>query len=301
MGGKSTSSSTQTQDSTTAPWMPTQPLLEGIVGRLSNGLASTGLSNAESGALNTTEANAGSYGLFGPMITDTVKSLLDGGGAMDQAPKLQSNLDAYKAALAPFANGSMVGANSGLKPYLDTISNEVTNNVNSMFAGAGRDLSGLNQQALARGIAQGQAPVVANQYNTDVDRAVNAAGSLYGAGNTTSGLLAGLRQQALQNQAQGIGIVPTALSAENAGANAILAAEAQRRGIPLQTLGLLANIGVPIAGLGHQSTGTTSDQNENQMSGAQQFATIAGGLSNLAKSFPVVNSGIGALTKLLFP
>ena len=283
MGGKSTSSSTQTQDSTTAPWMPTQPLLEGIVGRLSNGLASTGLSNAESGALNTTEANAGSYGLFGPMITDTVKSLLDGGGAMDQAPKLQSNLDAYKAALAPFANGSMVGANSGLKPYLDTISNEVTNNVNSMFAGAGRDLSGLNQQALARGIAQGQAPVVANQYNTDVDRAVNAAGSLYGAGNTTSGLLAGLRQQALQNQAQGIGIVPTALSAENAGANAILAAEAQRRGIPLQTLGLLANIGVPIAGLGHQSTGTTFGQNENQMSGAQQFATIAGGLGNLAK------------------
>ncbi len=308
MGGKSTSNSTQTQNSTTAPWIPTQPLLEGIIGQLNGGLANTGLTNAESDALNTAKANAGNYGQFGPMISDTVRSLLGGGGAMDQAPAIQSNYDAYKAALTPYANGSMVGANSGLKPYLDTISNDVTTNVNSMFAGAGRDMSGLNQQALARGIAQGQAPVIANQYNTDVGRAVNAAGSLYGAGNTTSGLLGGLRQQTLQNQAQGVGMVPTALSAENAGANAILAAEAQRRGIPLQTLGLLANIGVPIAGLGRQTTGTTVGQTENQMSGAEQFSKIAGGIGELAKSIPGISSAatsglssLSNLAQLLFP
>ena len=71
-------------------------------------------------------------------------------------------------------------------------------------------------------------------------------------------------------------MIPTALTAQNAPANAILAAEAQRRGIPLQTLSLLANIGVPIAELGQQSSGTNVGQGENQMSGAQQFATIAG-------------------------
>lgn len=42
---------------------------------------------------------------------------------------------------------------------------------------------------------------------------------------------------------------------------------------------MLANIGVPIAGLGTQTSGTTTGT--QQMSGAQQFATIAGGIGNL--------------------
>ncbi len=281
MGGKSTSTSTQTQNSTTAPWAPTQPLLQGIIGQINSGLANTGPTVTETGALNTTEANAGNYGQYSPMISDAVRSYLLGGGAMDQAPAIQSTYDAYKAVLTPFANGSMIGANSALRPQLDTISSDVTNNVNGMFAGAGRDMSGLNQQAVARGIAQGEAPVIANQYNTDVGRAIDAASALYGAGNTTSGLLGNLRQQMLQNQGQGVGMIPTALAADNAGANAILAAEAQRRGIPLQALGLLANIGVPIAGLGRQTSGTATSQTENQMSGAQQFSTLASGLGSL--------------------
>ena len=308
MGGKSTSTSTQTQNSTTAPWTPTQPLLQGMIGQLNGGLASTGLTGAESGALDTTETNAGNLSQYSPMIADALKSYLGGGGAMDQAPAIQSTYDAYKAALTPYANGSMIGANSGLRPQLDTISNDVTNSVNGMFAGAGRDMSGLNQQALARGIAQGEAPVIANQYNTDVGRAIDAAGALYGAGNTTSGLLGNLRQQMLQNQGQGVGMVPTALASDNAGANAILAAEAQRRGIPVQALGLLANIGVPIAGLGRQTSGTSTGQTENQMSGAQQFSTIAGGLGSITKSLPGIGSAVGSglgglsgLAKLLFP
>jgi hypothetical protein len=49
--------------------------------------------------------------------------------------------------------------------------------------------------------------------------------------------------------------------------------------IPAQNLGLLAQIGIPIAGLGSQSTGTNNTT--NNMSGAQQFATIAGGVGSL--------------------
>lgn len=305
MGGKSTSSSTQTQNSTTAPWTPAQPLLQGILGQVTGGLANTGVTGAESGALDTTEANAGKLSQYSPMIADTLKSYLTGGGAMDQAPAVQSTYDAYRAALTPYANGSMIGANSALRPQLDTISNDVTNNVNGMFAGAGRDMSSLNQQALARGIAQGEAPVIANQYNTDVGRAIDAASALYGAGNTTSGLLGNLQQRMLQNQGQGIGMIPTALASDNAGANAILASEAQRRGIPVQALGLLANIGVPIAGLGRQTSGSSTGQTENQMSGAQQFSTIASGLGSLTKAIPgigsLADSGLGRLTKFLFP
>ena len=52
--------------------------------------------------------------------------------------------------------------------------------------------------------------------------------------------------------------------------------------IPAQNLGLLAQIGVPIAGLGSQTSGTT--QGTQQMSGAQQFATLAGGIGSLLGS-----------------
>jgi hypothetical protein len=53
--------------------------------------------------------------------------------------------------------------------------------------------------------------------------------------------------------------------------------------IPAQNLGLLAQIGVPIAGLGQQTSGTT--QGTQQMSGAQQFGTIASGIGSLLSPF----------------
>jgi len=66
--------------------------------------------------------------------------------------------------------------------------------------------------------------------------------------------------------------------------DAKMAAEAQRRGIPVQALGLLPQIGVPIAGLGSQTSGQS--QGTQQMSGAQQFGTIASGIGNLLKFLP---------------
>ena len=67
--------------------------------------------------------------------------------------------------------------------------------------------------------------------------------------------------------------------AQNATANATLAAEAARQGIPVQALGLLSQIGIPLAGLGTTATGQSNGT--NTMSGAQQFAQIASGIGNL--------------------
>ena len=55
------------------------------------------------------------------------------------------------------------------------------------------------------------------------------------------------------------------------------------RSIPVQALGLLASIGVPIAGLGSQSTGTATTTKQD--SGADQFLKISTGGGNLFKSF----------------
>jgi hypothetical protein len=287
MGGQS--SSTQTQQSQTAPWEAAQPMLQGILGQLSTGLNNTGLTAAETGALSTLQSNAAKGNPYAGQIGGYAQSLLSGGGADAQAGNLRDNLGAFRSQLTPYANGSMVGNNPALAAQLAQIQTDVANSVNGQFAAAGRDLSGANLMAYGRGVAAGQAPVIAAQYNQDVANQMAAASALYNGGNTTAGALSGLQQNYLANQGQGVTAAQSALDAQNYGANATLAAEAQRRGIPVQALGLLAQIGVPIAGLGSQSSGTGTKT--EQMSGAQQFATIAGGISNLLGTSTVGQNG----------
>ncbi len=281
MGGES--KQTQTQNSTTNPWEPAQPALQGMLSQIQTGLGNTGLTGNETGAINSMVSNAGQASQFAPQIQSFAQNLLSGGGAMDQSGAVNQNMADYQRRLGATADGSMIGGNSGLKPYLDTIRDDVTNQVNGSFAAAGRDFSGANFGALGRGIAAGQAPVIAAQYNTDTANMRGAADALYGAGNTNAGILSGLNQTKLGNQAQGVTAAGAANEAANAGSNAILEAEAKRRGIPVQALGLLAQIGIPIAGLGGQSTGKS--EGTQQMSGAQQFGMIANGGANLFKSF----------------
>ncbi|WP_315768562.1 tail fiber domain-containing protein [Bradyrhizobium sp. SZCCHNR2012] len=277
MGGQSTS--TTTQQSQTAPWQPAQPLLQGILSQLSSGVSNSGLTSAETGALNTLQSNAAQGNPYAGQIGNYAQSLLNGGGATAQAPNVQANLSALQNYLTPYANGSMIGNNPALTAQLAQIQTDVGNSVNGQFAAAGRDFSGANQMAYGRGIAAAEAPVIAAQYNQDVTNQLAAANSLYGAGNTTANTLAGMQQQYLANQGQGVTAAQSALDAQNYGANATLAEEAQRRGIPLQTLQLLAQIGTPIAGLGQQSNSTGTTVQEK--SGVDQFATIAGGIGSL--------------------
>jgi hypothetical protein len=282
MGGQSTT--TQTQQSQTAPWQASQPMLQSILGQIGTGLNNTGLTGAETGALNTLQANAAQGNPYAGQIGDYAQSLLNGGGANAQAPNVQGNLSTFQSELTPYANGSMIGNNPALAAQLAQIQTDVGNSVNSQFAAAGRDMSGANQMAYGRGVAAAEAPVIATQYNQDVANQLGAANSLYNAGNTTANTLAGMQQNYLANQGQGVSAAQSALDAQNYGANATLAEEAQRRGIPVQALSLLAQIGTPIAGLGTQSnTNTTGTQD---MSGANQFAAIAGGIGNLLKFTP---------------
>jgi len=282
MGGQS--SSTQTQQSQTAPWEAAQPLLQGILGQLNPLIQNSGLNPAESGAINQLSQNAAQGNPFVSQISGLASNLLNGGAATAQAPNLQGGLSTLQSQLTPYANGSMIGNDPALQAQLAQIANDTTNQVNGQFAAVGRDLSGMNQQTLARGIAQGEAPVIAAQYNQDVANQLNAANSLYGAQNSTSGLLSGLNQQALANQQQGVAASQNALDAQNYGPQQQLALAQLAQSIPAQNLQLLAQIGVPIAGLGSQTN--SNMQGTQQLSGAQQFGSIASGIGNLLKFVP---------------
>lgn len=292
------------------------------------GTALNNANNSASGNLN------GYQGALGGLNSDAQTNLAGYQSALTGANSgAQGNLDSYRSQLTPYANGSMIGNNPALQAQLAQMSTDITNQTNGSFAAAGRDFSGANSMALGRGISAGLAPVIAGQYNQDVQNQMNAAGSLYGAGQSTgqfqagnagagfgagqstgqfqagnaaagygagnttnafqagnagnvfsgggqtAGMLSGLQQQYLTNQGQGVQASQDATTAQNAGANATLQAEAQRRGIPVQALGLLAQIGIPIAGLGGQSTGQSSGT--QQMSGVQQFQGIMSGLGSL--------------------
>ena len=283
MGGES--KQTQTQNSTTAPWEAAQPALTGILSQVNQGLGNTALNANETGAIDSMVKNAGAASQFAPQIADFAKTLLSGGGATDQAGNVNANYQRYVDQTNPLASNTNYDPYStpGFKDALSTTIADITNSTNGQFAAAGRDFSGANSQTLGRGIMQGVAPTIAAQYNQNVQNQQGAAGNLYQAGNTNAGILAGMNQQKLSNQGQGVTAAGAANEAANAGPNAILAAEAARKGIPLQQLSLLASIGVPIAGLGSQSSGTSTGTKQD--SGWTQFGQAANGTSNLFKSF----------------
>jgi len=273
MGG--TSKQTSTQSSTTAPWAEAQPALQGILSQLQGNLGNTGVTGAESGALTSLVNNANTASsTYAPQIADFAKTLLSGGGATDQSGNINANYQRYVDQTNPLASNTNYNPydTPGFKDALSTTIADITNATNGQFAAAGRDFSGMNSQTLGRGILQGVAPTIAGQYNQNVQNQQGAAGNLYNAGNTNAGILAGLNQQKLSNQAQGVTAAGAATDAANAGANATLQAEAARRGIPVQALGLLAQIGIPIAGLGGTSSGTaTGTKTDSPLTQFMQF------------------------------
>ena len=288
MGGTSKSSQTQTQQ--LAPYDPAKEGLQGILSGITNLVPQAGLSSASSGALDTIVKNANAAsGQFSPAVTSGTLGLLNGGGATANDGAIKQNLADYKGLLSDTASGANIGNNAALKAQLDQITTDGTNQTNGAWAAAGRDGSPGNAQALARGVASGVAPVLAQQYNLDADRALNAASAIYGAGNTTYGLLNGTNATANENFTNGVGTAGKALDVTNFGANAALQAEAQKFGIPASQYATLLGSLAPVAA--QFGTNTGHSEGEQTMSGAQQFAMIAQGLGSL---WPKGNISFGA-------
>lgn len=281
MGGTSTTS--QTQNSTTSPWQQGVDVSNGLLGQLNPLVANSGITPGETNALGQITNNAASTSQFNPQINGVTGSLLNGGGANNQAGNINAAFQNYQGQVNPLASNTNYDPmqTPGIGGQLQGLNDSITQQINGSFAGAGRDMSGYNQKALAQGLVQGEAPVLTAQYNQNVQNQQGAAGNLMNAANQNYGLLSGLQQQYLANQQAGVQGVSSGLQAQNAGASTALNAAVQQQQLPAQTLGLLASIGIPIAGLGTNSTGTSNGT--QQMSGAQQFNQIASGTGNLLK------------------
>lgn len=284
MGGKS--ESTQTQTSQTNPYANAAPGLNGILNSLNSMVPGAGsATGAQTGAINTLTANGQAGDPNAAAVSRATAGLLNGGGANNNNAAINQNYLNYQGLLNKTATGGNIGANSALKPALDAASTDVTNSVNGQFAAAGRDMSPSNTQALARGWAQGTAPIIASQYNTDVQRQMDAINGIYNGGNTTYGLLNGANATGNSNIGAGIAADPAAYAAGNAGANTVLQSEAQRFGIPAGQLMTLLGSVSPVAQAFGTQNGTASGT--NTMSGAQQFGLLTQGVGNLMPKNPM--------------
>lgn len=277
MSGGGTSKSNQTTQQVTKteqnPWDPAIPGLKGIASAATNLVPQAGtLSPLQTQALDSMQANANAGNPYAGRVAGLADELFTGG--KDRTGIAQSAYDDYKAQSQPYlsANYTDPYKNPAFQAYLDTTTNDIANRVNGMFAGAGRDMSGMNFQTLARGITEGTAPIFANQYNALVGQQQAAMNGLYGAGNTTAGTLSNLDQTALGNKGVGVSVADAALAARDQSAQRTLEIEAQRQGIPVsqlaQVTGILGSVG-SMGGTG-QSNGWSNTQGQYTMAPVQQ-------------------------------
>ncbi len=258
MGGSTTQTQQQNQAQSTTPWAPAAGTISSLLGQL--GGISANPNATETGALNQLSGLGGAGNPYAGSIGNVASNLLAGGGANNQAGLVNNAYQQYQQQLNPYLQTSFLDPRNtpGFSDALNAVNSDITNQVNGQFAAAGRDLSGMNTQSLARGLSQGEGALIANQYNQNVANQLGAANSLYGAGNATGGLLSGLQQQAMANQQAGIGAADQANQAQQYGPLLQLQAEAQRRGIPLQTLAAQMGIALPAG----QAFGTTTGTNQ---------------------------------------
>ena len=267
MSGLGTSNTSQSQSSQTSPWAPAQGDLTSLLGSIGGQMGNYAPNQAEQTALGQLQTNATNQPNYGGQVGAMTSGYLGG----DPTGLLNPALSQYNQTMGQFTNPASLNPMTapGMQGTLQTIQNDVGNSVNQQFAGAGRSGSGMNQQTLARGISQGESGALLGQYNQNVGNMMGAAGGMLGAAQGTAGQITG-------NQQQGIGMAGAAQQMQNAPAMAQLQAQATARGLPLNNLGMLENLTVPIAGLGGQSSGQS--QGSYTASPLTQFQQLSGGL-----------------------
>lgn len=271
---------TQTQNSQTDPWKPTQPYLLDFLSKLQStgnaGGVGNGPNEAQSSAITQLKSNAGEGNPWASDISSVTDKLF---GTTSRSPQVQQSFDAMKTQLSPYANGETLDfkTNPYVTDMLKTVGDDASNRINSMFAGAGRDFSGAHAKELGRGVTAAELPILTNLYSDQQGKQIDASKTLYGGGVNAATTSQGLDKDALGTNAMGIDASQAALDAKNYGPNATLSLEEQVKKMPFDQLGWLAQYLYPAAGLGSQSSGTAyGNANKSQWGLSLKYSDLFG-------------------------
>jgi hypothetical protein len=128
----------------------------------------------------------------------------------DAGGQYGSTFDKVSGYLDPIASGSMIGEdNPYLQSILSNITDQVNNQIGSQFAAAGRPLgsNAYGTRALAKGLGEGLANPLFQNYQFERNAQANAINQLQNAGYGAASGYAGLAPQ-FGNIAQGYGSIP---------------------------------------------------------------------------------------------
>lgn len=266
MGGTPQQVTQQTGNTVTAPWGPTGVPLRADIKQIQAQMGNTGIQPGETDAFQKMLAQYGGGNPYASAIGASAQDML--GGGPDLTGGVNAAYNQYAQQVMPWASGAMgdPSTNPALAAMLKTIQSDTQNSVNGQFAGAGRDMSGYNAQALARGLAQGEAPALLQAQQMGL----GAAQNLYSAGNSTQGLLSALNTQRFANQQGGVGQAANALGANLWGPQGILSTLGAQRQLPLSNIANINSLLLPIAGLGGQSTSSGQATSQTQVPWWQQ-------------------------------
>ena len=242
------------------PWAPTIPALQNLIGAIKPQIGDVGATPGQEQAFSELIQSAQQGNPYAGDIGSLASDVL--GGVPSRAGTVEDVYGALQDRLGGIASGENLDVtdNPYLQNLMQQVGNDIQNRINAQFAGAGRDLSGMNQLAVARGIAQGTLPTLFNQYNTERQAQANAANQLFGAGANTATTAQGLDTSALLNRLGGIGAANAAIDASNYGPNTILALEQQLKQLPVEDLGRLEALLGPLAQLGQQQQSRSTEK-----------------------------------------
>jgi hypothetical protein len=280
MGGSTKTTQNTNSLTRTDPYAPTQPGLQDIISQVSGQAGNTTPTANETAALNSLTTNAQAGNPYAGGIAGLAGDLLKGG--TDRTGMVSSAYDTLKGSLTPFTTMSTNPYdNPAFTNLTSTLSNDITDRIKSAYAGAGYTptSSGDFAQQLGRGISQGVAPTYLQAYNDLTGQKLGTINNLFSGANTTAGLLSGLDQTALANRQAGIGASSAALQAQDSPYERLLQIEQQRRGLPLQNIGGVENLLLPLAQVGGTQQTNATTTSEQQVPLWQQ---ITGGLLGTA-------------------
>lgn len=251
--GKKSADTQQTSKTQTDPWAPTQPALMDFLSQLKTASPGVGtLNGTEQDAFAKLQKNASE----GNPWADDISKLTDRYfAAPSRSGEVEDAYGTMKTQLGDYASGKNLDFNNNpyIQQMLETIRNDAGKSINSQFAGVGRDMSASHINALSRGIAEGEAPVLANLYSDAQGKQIDASKTLGAGGVAAAQTAQALDKDALGTNAMGADVADKALDAKNYGANAQLALAEQIKKLPIDQLGWIAQYLFPMAGLGGQS------------------------------------------------
>ena len=275
MGSKTPATTTQNQSSTTTqnPWATAQPLLNNLVGGYMG--VNPAVTGAQAQAGQNLISSAAGIPNLTPQATQSVQNIFGSAGM------LPATWGQVSGNLSPIAGmSSNPYQTPGFGDALNTLTQNITNTVKGQYAASGRSPSGAGDyaQSLGRGLMQGEAPILQDQYNKNIGNIMSANQMLTNAGIGTSQAMGGNMLQALQ----GAGLLPSVAMAP---ATAQMGAANAVYGQPIQNLNQVLTPAMGLGGMGGTTTGVgtaTGTQTPANDPTSNILGGISGGLGMLA-------------------